>query len=154
MNTLLSTTPNGLEPPAIRGCYLVCFDRPFHGANGRHIGAHHYVGYSDNIAERLDQHRQGRGSPLLAAALAAGIDWQLVQVWPDADRRFERKLHHRHGSRLCPRAACRSIQRERRCQLRLPIGSRRTAAYRCSWPVARTDTMNSVFAAVYVAPDV
>ena len=33
---------------------------------------------------------------------AAGIGWRVVQVWPDADRRFERKLHNRHGSRLCP----------------------------------------------------
>jgi hypothetical protein len=107
--------------PAIPGCYLVCFSAPFHGANGRHIGARHYVGYSDNIAQRLLTHRAGQGSPLLAAALEAGLDWRLVRVWPGADRTVERRLHNRHDSRLCPQAACRAIQQARRAQLRLPL---------------------------------
>ncbi len=114
MTSLPLATPTGLQPPAIRGCYLVCFDQPY-------FHARHYVGYSDNIAQRLQTHRNGQGSPLLAAALAAGIDWHLVQVWPDADRSFERRLHHRHGSRLCPEPSCQAVQRARRQQLRLPL---------------------------------
>jgi len=78
-------------------------------------------GYSNDMARRIETHRKGQGSPLLAAALAAGIDWHLVQIWPDADRSFERKLHHRHGSWLCPEPACVPAQRERRLQLRLPL---------------------------------
>jgi len=26
--------------------YVLCFARPFHGANGRHIGARHYIGWT------------------------------------------------------------------------------------------------------------
>jgi hypothetical protein len=114
MTTPSSTTPTGLHPPVARGVYLICFDAPY-------FHARHYVGYSDNIAQRLEMHRAGHGSPLLAAVLAAGIDWHLVQVWPGADRTFERKLHNRHGSRLCPLAACQAVQRARRCQRRLGL---------------------------------
>ena len=121
MTTPPFTPPTGLQPPAIPGCYLVCFSEPFHGGNGRHIGARHYVGYSDNIAERLATHRKRQGSPLLAAALDAGIDWRLVRVWPGEGRAFERRLHNRHGSRLCPQATCQAVQRERHAQLRLPL---------------------------------
>jgi hypothetical protein len=128
MITPLSTTSTGLQPPACRGVYLICFDAPY-------FHARHYVGYSDNVAERLAVHldvhlceRHGfhdeawhKGSPLVCAATRAGIGVRLVCVWPDQDRTFERKLHHRHGSRLCPRPSCRSIQLARRAQHRLPI---------------------------------
>ena len=115
MNTTPSPIPIGPDPlPAIRGVYLVCLDEPY-------FHPRHYVGYADDIARRIQTHRAGQGSPLLAAATAAGIGWQVVQVWPGADRRFERKLHNRHGSRLCPRPRCRAAQRERRLQLRLAV---------------------------------
>ncbi len=114
----MSTTPLSSESTSstpsspLQGCYLICLDEPnFH--------ARHYVGYADDIARRIRTHRLGQGSPLLAAATAAGIGWQVVQVWPGADRRFERKLHNRHGSRLCQRPRCVAAQLERRLQLRL-----------------------------------
>jgi hypothetical protein len=127
MTTPLSTTPIGLQPPAFSGCYLLHFSEPL-------AHAAHYVGYSDNIAERLSVHldvhrcqRHGahdeawhKGSPLVCAAIRAGSSVRLVQVWPDQDRTFERRLHHRHGSRLCPEARCQSVQQARRAQLRLP----------------------------------
>jgi hypothetical protein len=53
-------------------------------------------------ASRRETHRKGHGSPLLAAALAVGIDFRVVRTWPGTDRHFERKLQNRHGSRLCP----------------------------------------------------
>jgi hypothetical protein len=128
MNPPLSPTPTGLQPPASNGCYLICFGAPY-------FHARHYVGFSDNIAARLAVHmdihrcqRHGfhdeawhKGSPLVCAAVRAGISVRLAQVWPDQDRTFERKLHNRHGSRLCPQASCQMVQRERRCQLRLPL---------------------------------
>ena len=123
----MSTSPLRTEPagstqtPPLRGCYLIHLDRPYR--SGRHPGAGHYVGYADDIARRVETHRKGWGSPLLAAALAAGIDFRVVRVWPGADRRFERKLHNRHGSRLCPEPECIAGQRERRLQLRLPLAS-------------------------------
>src|ERR671938_1499441 len=112
----MSTSPLSNEPagptasvPAITGCYLICLDEPY-------FHARHYVGFSDDIPARIATHRKGQGSPLLAAALAAGIDFRLVRVWPGADRRFQRKLHNRHGSRLCPEPECQAEQRRRRVQ--------------------------------------
>jgi hypothetical protein len=130
MITPLSTTPTGLQPPASNGCYLLHFSVPLAHAS-------HYVGYSDNITERLAVHldvhlcrRHGfhdaawhKGSPLVCAVVRAGIEVRLVQVWPDRGRTFERKLHHRHGSRLCPEARCRLVQRGRRQQLELVVGA-------------------------------
>ena len=122
MNTTPSPIPIGTDPlPAIRGVYLACLDEPY-------FHARHYLGYADDIARRIQTHRSGQGSPLLAAATAAGISWRVVQVWPDADRRFERKLHNRHGSRLCPRPRCVAAQLERRLQLRLPSPTPERAA--------------------------
>ena len=116
----MSTSPLSTEPAGptatspLQGCYLICLDQPY-------FHARHYVGFSNDIPARIAAHRKGQGSPLLAAALAAGIDFRVVRVWPGADRRFERKLHNRHGSRLCPEPACASAQQERRRQLRLPL---------------------------------
>ena len=116
----LHPEPTGSTPTLpLQGCYLLHLDQPY--CSGRHPGAGHYVGYSDNIPERIATHRKGQGSPLLAAALAAGIDFRLVRIWPGADRRFERKLHNRHGSRLWPEPECVSERRQRRLQLRLEL---------------------------------
>jgi hypothetical protein len=116
----LSTEPTGSTPTLpLQDCYLLHLDQPYR--SGRHPGAGHYIGYSDNTPERITTHRKGQGSPLLAAALAAGIDFRVVRVWPGTDRRFERKLHNRHGSRLCPEPECVSEQRRRRLQLHLPL---------------------------------
>jgi hypothetical protein len=111
----LSTGPAGPTAPApLQGCYLIRLDQPY-------FHARHYVGFSNDIPRRVEAHRKGQGSPLLAAVLAAGIDFRVVRVWPGADRRFERELHNRHGSRLCSEPACVSAQQERRRQLRLPL---------------------------------
>jgi hypothetical protein len=96
----LHTEPTGSTPTfPLQGCYLVHFDQPY--KSGRHPGAQHYVGDSDDIDRRIEMHRKGHGSPLLPA-LAVGIDFRVVRTWPGTDRHFERKLHIRHGSRLCP----------------------------------------------------
>jgi hypothetical protein len=106
----MSTSPLHKEPTSsdsrspLQGCYLLHFDQPY--KSGRHPAAQHYVGYSDDIDRRIEMHRKGHGSPLLAAALAVGIDFRVVRTWPGTDRHFERKLHIRHGSRLCPETEC------------------------------------------------
>ena len=84
--------------------YLLHFERSF-----KH--ARHYLGWTENLDRRLAQHRAGRGSPLIAAAVADGIDFQLARTWP-GDRTEERRLHRYKNSsrRLCP--ICRA-ERER-----------------------------------------
>lgn len=77
--------------------YLIHFERPFHHAQ-------HYLGWSENVAERFTEHQTGtKGSRLLLAVRQAGIRFTIVRTWPDTDRHFERKLHNaRHNKRLCP----------------------------------------------------
>ena len=76
--------------------YLLHFERSDHHAR-------HYLGYTDDLESRLAAHRAGRGSPLVAAAVRDGIDFDLAATWP-GDRHQERRLHRYRNSRrrLCP----------------------------------------------------
>jgi len=83
--------------------YLLHFARPYQHAR-------HYLGYADNLEQRLARHRAGSGARLLAVIAAAGIDWRLVRTWPGT-RTLERRLKGRHsGVRVCP--LCRSVARQ------------------------------------------
>jgi hypothetical protein len=83
--------------------YLIHFAEPY-----RH--ASHYLGFVDTarhpleeaLESRLDFHRKGRGSRLLAAVSAAGIDWEVVRVWEEGTRTDERRLKGKASTRLCP----------------------------------------------------
>lgn len=71
--------------------YLLHFDKPY-------LHAKHYLGWTSSIEERLEQHRSGRGSPLVKAAGA----FVLARVWV-GDRHLERRLHNRKDSpKMCP----------------------------------------------------
>lgn len=76
--------------------YLLHFQRSY-------CHARHYLGYTDNLDARLAAHRAGRGSPLVAAAIADGIEFELAATWA-GDRHRERQLHRYHNTprRLCP----------------------------------------------------
>ena len=75
--------------------YLLHFDTPL-----KH--ARHYLGFADNVDERLERHRAGNGSRLMAVIAEAGITWQLVRTWT-GDRKFERLLKSRRNApKLCP----------------------------------------------------
>lgn len=76
--------------------YLLHFDRPL---NGRQ----HYLGWSENVPRRLEEHRKGQGGKTTAAYKRAGIGFTLAATWPgtkDDETQFKRK---RLGSlcRLC-----------------------------------------------------
>lgn len=76
--------------------YLRHFDRS-------HRHARHYIGSTQNLEQRLEEHRAGRGSPLIAAAIGDGIDFELAAIWegnPHAERRLHRQKNTR--ARLCP----------------------------------------------------
>jgi predicted GIY-YIG superfamily endonuclease len=77
-------------------CYLIHFSR-------RLKHAAHYLGWTEDLPERLRRHRAGDGARLLQVIQQAGISWTLVRLWRDVDRQFERRLKRRGGrSRLCP----------------------------------------------------
>jgi hypothetical protein len=80
--------------------YVLCFG----GRRYHHAG--HYVGWAaDGDAQRrLQEHLSGKGSPLVRAVVAAGLPVDLVLSRPGT-RVDERRLHNRHGTRVCPRCA-------------------------------------------------
>jgi hypothetical protein len=73
--------------------------------------ARHYLGFTDRgVDERVAQHLHGRGSPLVAAVLAAGGSATLERTWTGVDRAFERRLKRRHEApRLCPRCVAAGV---------------------------------------------
>jgi len=77
--------------------YLIHFQTKLHHAE-------HYLGFVEhNLPQRLKKHKAGTGAKLLAALNRAGIAWDVVRVWKDGDRHFERQLKNRKKSRcLCP----------------------------------------------------
>lgn len=66
--------------------------------------ARHYLGFTEReVEDRVAQHVARRGSPLVAAVIAAGGTVTVQRTWSDADRNFERALKRRHEApRLCP----------------------------------------------------
>ncbi len=79
--------------------YLLHFERPYHHAK-------HYLGFTDDLERRLEQHRAGdRNSHhrLMQVIAAAGIGFVLARTWRTEDRHFERRLKKRKAAtRLCP----------------------------------------------------
>lgn len=75
--------------------YLIHFARPLAHAN-------HYLGWTDNLPARLDRHRSGNGSKLLAAVMAAGIEFQVVRTWPGSRDDERRMKNWKKARRLCP----------------------------------------------------
>lgn len=88
--------------------YLLHFDPPYDRAR-------HYAGWSeDNLPGRMLRHYEGRGSPLVAAAVNAGCTIRLVRVWRGT-RYDERALKNRKNHRMfCP------VCRDSKAQHRLP----------------------------------
>lgn len=77
--------------------YLIHFSRPlFH--------AKHYVGFAEkSLDDRISKHLQNQGSKLLKAANKAEIDWEVVWVWNNGNRGFERWLKNKKNScKFCP----------------------------------------------------
>lgn len=75
--------------------YLLHFAQPYHHAR-------HYLGYAEDLAQRLARHRSGNGARLIEVIMQAGITWELARTWP-GDRALERRLKNWHGGgQLCP----------------------------------------------------
>lgn len=82
----------------MNGLYLLHFEPAY-----EHAG--HYLGYSDDVERRVGEHlaANGKASPLVRAAIAAGSTVTLARTWPGGDRTLERRLKSQHhGPRHCP----------------------------------------------------
>jgi predicted GIY-YIG superfamily endonuclease len=78
--------------------YLIHFSRPYRRVS-------HYIGYckAGGLERRIERHRSGDGSRLMWAVTQAGIEWEVVRVWPEGDRNFERRLKKKkQASYFCP----------------------------------------------------
>ena len=76
--------------------YLIHFEQKYEHAQ-------HYLGLSNDVKRRMQEHRIGQGNPLMKAVTEAHIDWSVVRTWSHADRQLEIRLKRRHNaSRLCP----------------------------------------------------
>ncbi len=91
--------------------YLLHFDRPIGNPGNPRGQARHYIGYALDLEARLEAHRQGNGSALMAAVAQAGISWQVARTWPDGDRALERQLKR---LKAAPRLLCPLCRAERR----------------------------------------
>ncbi len=75
--------------------------RPYHHAR-------HYIGWARDVEARVAEHRAGAGSPLIRAALAAGVRVELAATMPGS-RFLERRLERWHKTgQFCPR--CRAAR--------------------------------------------
>ena len=65
--------------------------------------AQHYLGLSNDVSRRMDEHRSGQGSALMKAVTQSEIPWDVVRTWKNADRMLERRLKNQKNAwRLCP----------------------------------------------------
>ena len=75
--------------------YMLCFHQPY-----KH--ARHYVGWTEDLLDRLDRHAKGNGSRLVEVITQAGIGFTLVRVC-EGTRRTERAIKNAGGAvRYCP----------------------------------------------------
>ena len=82
--------------------YLIHFDKVIGDLGNPRGQARHYLGYAGNLEQRLQAHRAGNGSAIMAELAKRGIGWQVARTWAGG-RDLERKLKNQHnGPRLCP----------------------------------------------------
>jgi predicted GIY-YIG superfamily endonuclease len=75
--------------------YMLCFSQPY-----RH--ARHYVGWTEDLLDRLDTHAKGQGARLVEVITQAGIGFTLVRIC-EGTRRTERAIKNAGGAvRYCP----------------------------------------------------
>ena len=66
--------------------------------------ARHYLGWTEKPMEvRIEEHINGRASPLVRAVVGAGITVTLAATWEGVDRYEERRMKNRKQARaFCP----------------------------------------------------
>jgi hypothetical protein len=81
--------------------YLLHFARPLGNLTNPRAQARHYVGFSDDLEGRLVEQLAGRGAKIVAAALKAGITFEVFS-WP-APLAVEKLIKAtKKAARYCP----------------------------------------------------
>lgn len=82
--------------------YLIHFDRLIGDPDNPRGQAQHYLGSTSDLAGRLEAHRRGNGSKIMAWVAHNNIGWRLVRTWLGG-RDKERELKRQKNSpRFCP----------------------------------------------------
>lgn len=64
--------------------------------------ARHYIGWTLDVAKRVEQHNAGNGAKILKRAKELGIAFEVVRTWA-GDRNRERQLkRQKNAPRYCP----------------------------------------------------
>ena len=80
--------------------YIIQLAQPLGDPTRPRMSARFYVGYAESpshVYTRLENHRKGRGSRMLAAAAARGISFDVVAVTPgtrDTERLIKNRGHY------------------------------------------------------------
>lgn len=78
--------------------YLLHFSQPICSTRT----TQHYLGWTNDIDERLRKHRKGKGSRLCEVAVSRGVKIQLAEIIP-GDRNLERRIKRQKNHRkICP----------------------------------------------------
>ena len=65
--------------------------------------ARHYIGYAHDVQARFEHHKNGSGARMLRVCNERGINYEIVRIWKNGDKVFERKLKNcKNSSRFCP----------------------------------------------------
>ena len=79
--------------------YLIHLDKPVNP----NFPAQHYLGWTVNLKNRINQHRTNQGAAILRAANQRGIAWEVVATWEGGrglEVQFKRGRNHK---RHCPK---------------------------------------------------
>lgn len=79
--------------------YLLCLSGTLGGDRHR---AKHYLGWSNDLENRLREHRTGKGSKFTQAACRRGLTIRVAEVWTGT-RHLEKSIKRsRNLKRFCP----------------------------------------------------
>lgn len=88
----MNITQQSIPLPSSSGVYILKFSEPLGNPNNPHGTAQYYVGWSSNVAARVEHHRAGRGASITKAARQRGIQLEVVVVIPGAPKTEERRI--------------------------------------------------------------
>ncbi len=130
--------------------YLLHFDKPYQAKTGaRKKTAAHYIGWTNNLRDRVNEHARGGGARLMEIIALDGIGFTVARTWT-GDRKTERHLKNRHNHRvLCP---CCDAQRSARNAATLGAVKVDAAAYRAA-AVEAQKTTGEILPGVVIVPE-
>lgn len=79
--------------------YLIHLEKPVNPDRP----AQHYLGWTTNLSNRIEQHRTNQGAKILKAANQRNIKWEVVATWNcgrGGEVQFKRRRNHK---RYCPK---------------------------------------------------